>query len=189
VPTLSVVAGPNGSGKSTLTASIWFEGNANLIDPDAIARGLNAAQPVRAAVPAARRAVLRCKAMLDKRESFTLETTLAGHGAISILREAKRIGYRTVLVYVALGDAELHIERVRLRVSQGGHDVADVDVRRRYGRSLMRAPEALRLADEAVVLDNSGQYPVRMLLLRSGRIVWRAEATPEWVRRLGNLLE
>lgn len=117
MPTLSVVAGPNGSGKSTLTSSIWFEGSANLIDPDAIARRLDFAKPARAAIPAAREAILRCRAMLADRLSFTLETTLAGHGAMAIVGEAKNAGYKTFLVYVALGDPELHIERVRLRVS------------------------------------------------------------------------
>jgi predicted ABC-type ATPase len=123
-------------------------------------------QPSRAAIPAARRAILRCRALLADRLSFTLETTLAGHGATMIMCKAKKAGYRTFLVYVALGDPELHIERVRLRVSQGGHDIPDVDIRRRYARSLIRAPAALRLVDEAVVLDNSGLHPVRMLLLR-----------------------
>jgi predicted ABC-type ATPase len=188
VPTLSVVAGPNGSGKSTLTSSIRFEDSGNLIDADAIARGLDPVQPSRAAVRAARQAVLRCRQLLVGRQSFTLETTLAGHGAISIMREAKSAGYRTFLVYVALGDPELHIERVRLRVSQGGHDVTDVDIRRRYIRSLLRVPEALRLADEAVVLDNSGLHPVRTLLLREGRIVWRAAALPEWVHTMAHAL-
>ena len=121
-PTLSVVAGPNGSGKSTLTASIWFEGNSNLIDPDAIARSIDPVRPSRAAIPAARRSILRGKALLAARASFTLETTLAGHGAITIMKEAKKAGYRIALVYVALKDPELHIERVRLRVSRGGHD-------------------------------------------------------------------
>jgi predicted ABC-type ATPase len=185
-PVLSVIAGPNGSGKSTLTSSVWFEGNANLIDPDAIARDMNAAQPATAAIPAGRQAILRCRALLASRLSFALETTLAGHGAMTIMRRAKDTGYRTHLVYVALGDPELHVERVRLRVSQGGHDIPDVDIRRRYARSLMRAPEALRLADEAVVLDNSGLHPLRMLLLRAGRIVWAADVLPEWVRQLGS---
>jgi predicted ABC-type ATPase len=49
-PTLSVVAGPNGSGKSTLTASIWFEGNANLIDPDTLARTIDPLHPADAAI-------------------------------------------------------------------------------------------------------------------------------------------
>ena len=104
---------------------------------------------------------------------------------MGIVRRAKTAGYRTVLVYVSLGDPELHIERVRLRVSQGGHDIPDTDICRRYWRSLMHAPEALRLVDEAVVLDNSGFHPVRVLLLNDGSVVWRADALPEWVRRLG----
>jgi predicted ABC-type ATPase len=188
MPTLTVIAGPNGSGKSTLTSSIWFEGNANLIDPDAIARRLDADRPARSAIPAAREAILKCKRLLADQESFVLETTLAGHGALGIVRKAKNAGYQTLLVYVALGDPELHIERVRLRVARGGHDIPDADIRRRYWRSLMRSPEALRLAEEAVVLDNSGLHPVRLLLLRNGIIVWRADSLPEWVKRLGEFL-
>jgi predicted ABC-type ATPase len=171
-----------------LTSSIRFEGNANLIDPDAIARRLDPGHPARKATPAAREAILRCDALLADHTSFILETTLAGHGAVGILRQAKRAGYRTLLVYVSLGDPELHIERVRLRVSQGGHDIPDTDIRRRYGRSLHRAPEAFGLADEAVVLDNSGLHPARMLMLASGRVVWRADVLPEWVQRLTAVL-
>jgi len=189
MPTLSVVAGPNGSGKSTLTAKIWFEGNANLIDPDAIARRIDVAQPSRASIPAAREAILRCKSLLAAQQSFTPETTLAGHGAMTILRAAKNAGFQTFLAYVALGDPDLHIERVRLRVTQGGHDIPDADIRRRHWRSLKRAPEALQLADEAIVLDNSGIHPVRMVLLRSGGVVWRAVTLPEWVEQLIESLE
>src|SRR5580704_17734627 len=119
MPTLTVIAGPNGSGKSTLTSSIWFEGSPNLIDPDAMAARLYDLQPARAAIPAAREAIRLCRKLLSQRVSFTLETTLAGHGSMGIVRKAKSAGYQTLLVYVSLGDPELHIERVRLRVSQG----------------------------------------------------------------------
>lgn len=105
------------------------------------------------------------------------------------MHEAKLWGYRTLLVYVALEDPELHIERVRLRVTQGGHDIPDADIRRRHGRSMARAPEALKLADQAAVLDNSGLYPKRVLLLENGRITWRADVIPEWVRGLITRLE
>lgn len=188
VPTLTLVAGPNGSGKSTLTAAIAFEGLI-VVDPDAIARTIDAEQPSRAAIAAARRAVLRCRALVANRESFILESTLAGHGALSLMREAKRVGYRALLIYVSLGDPELHIERVRLRVSQGGHDIPDSDIRRRYGRSLLRAPEAIRLADETVILDNSGLEPERMLMLAGGRIIWRAGSVPQWVQEIVARLE
>jgi predicted ABC-type ATPase len=189
VPALSVIAGPNGSGKSTLTSYIFFEGDANLIDPDAIARSMDPQEPSSRAIPAAREAILRCRTLLSNQESFTLETTLAGHGAIAIMRDAKAAGYTTLLVYVALDDLELHIERVRLRAAQGGHDIPDADVRRRHSRSMSRAPEALRLADEAIVLDNSGPQPRRVLLLNGGRIIWRAAVLPEWVRTLTAKIE
>jgi predicted ABC-type ATPase len=184
VPSFTLVAGPNGSGKSTLTAAISFDGAAGVVDPDAIAAGLDPARPSRVAFAAARQAILRSRRFLDRRESFVLESTLAGHGALSLMREARKAGYRTLVVYVALGDPELHIERVRLRVTQGGHDIPDADIRRRYTRSLRHAPEAMRLGDEAIVLDNSGPRPERMLLLQAGRMVWRAESLPAWVLHL-----
>jgi predicted ABC-type ATPase len=53
----------------------------------------------------------------------------------------------------------------------------------------MRAPEALRLADEAVVLDNSGLHPVRMLLFENGVVIWRAEVLAEWAGQLARFQE
>jgi len=137
--------------------------------------------PSRASFAAARQAILRSRFLVGQRDSFILESTLAGHGAITLMGEAKQAGYRTLLVYVALGDPELHIERVRLRVAQGGHDIPDTDIRRRYARSLLRAPEAMRLADECVVMDNSGVRHERMLMLQNGQIIWRAGELPTWV--------
>lgn len=105
------------------------------------------------------------------------------------MREEKSAGHETFLVYVALGDSELHIERMRLRVAQGGHDIPAADVRRRFIRRMMRAPEAPRMAGESVILDNSGLPPVRMLMRKSGSISWRAEILPGWVQQLARLLE
>lgn len=183
VPTLTLVAGPNGSGKSTLSAAI-AEAATVVVDPDAIARTIDASNPFRAAIPAARRAIVLCRSLLATRMSFIVESTLAGHGAISLMGTARRAGYRTLLIYVALGDPELHIDRVRLRVAQGGHDIPDGDIRRRYFRSLARAPQAIRLADETIVLDNAGPQPERVLMLRKGEIVWRSGSLPAWVNEL-----
>ncbi|MEO5923560.1 MAG: AAA family ATPase [Bryobacteraceae bacterium] len=180
MPTFILVAGPNGSGKSTLTASIRFPGITEIVDPDAIARTIRPEQPALAAVAAARQAIRRCSYNITTHASFVVESTLAGHGAIAVMRRAKDAGYRTLLVYVALGDPELHVERVRLRVTQGGHDIPDADIRRRYGRSLIRAPEAIRLADEALVLDNSGIRPDCMLAFEVGRMVWKASNCRAW---------
>jgi predicted ABC-type ATPase len=152
-----------------------------VIDPDAIAKALEEGDSL---VRAARASILRCRELLDARKSFVLETTLAGNGALALMRQAKQAGYWVLLIYVALADAELHIERVRLRVSLGGHDVPDSDIRRRFTRSLSRVPQAIRLADEAVLIDNSDTHPQRVLILRNGEIAWHATPLPRWVERV-----
>ncbi|HBY64314.1 MAG TPA: hypothetical protein DEH78_31200 [Solibacterales bacterium] len=90
VPTLMLVAGPNGSGKSTISAALAHETTV-VVDPDAIARTIDSRQPSRAAIPAARRAVLLCRSLLAKRNSFIVESTLAGHGAISLVAGAESL--------------------------------------------------------------------------------------------------
>ncbi len=97
---------------------------------------------------------------------------------MSLMRDAKATGYRTVVIYVALGDPDLQIERVRLRVANGGYDTPDADILRRYFHSLARAPDAIRLADEAVVFNNAGTRPLRVAVLPEGRIVWIASPPP-----------
>ena len=184
MPTLVVIAGPNGSGKSTLTAAVDFEGRANLVDPDAIAGRMNPSHPETAAGPAAREAIARCRGYLAEKTSFAVETTLAGKRALTFMREAKSAGFQIQLLYVALSSPELHIQRVRLRVSQGGQDVTDQDIRRRCARSLAHAPEAVRLADETVIFDNSGLERQRVLEIRNGRVTWRAARVSRWVQDL-----
>jgi predicted ABC-type ATPase len=56
MPTLTVVAGANGSGKSTLTK--LSANNTPLIDPDAIAREIDPADPSSAAIAAGRQALI-----------------------------------------------------------------------------------------------------------------------------------
>jgi predicted ABC-type ATPase len=186
-PTITLVAGPNGSGKSTLTAAIPLDKASPIIDPDVIARDLDRNKPSSKSIPAARQTILLCRSLIAMRSSFVLESTLAGNGALSLLRAAKLGGYKTRLIYVALREPELHVERVRLRVSLGGHDIPDVDIRRRYGRSLQNAPKAMMLADEAVFLDNSGPRPQRIMVTQHGRMVWRAATLPDWANPLLSL--
>ena len=86
-------------------------------------------------------------------------------------------------MYVCLNSPERSIQRVRERVAQGGHDVPDDDVRRRYGRSLRNLTAAVRLADQAVIYDNSEAEPRKVFEARHGVITWRGLSEPIWVMR------
>ena len=158
-----------------------FEGSENLLDPNAIARGMNPADPRRAAVAAGREVILRTREYLESRQSFGIETTLSSSSTLATMETAKERGFAVRLVYVCLDDAERNIERVKERVSRGGHDVPDEDVRRRYQRSLQNLPAALRLAHQGVVYDNSLSEPQKVLETREGVITWRSAHEPAWV--------
>ena len=136
------------------------------------------------AVAAGRRALLRCRALIEAREDFVLETTLAGATGIKTMQSAKAAGYRVFLAYICVQDTKLNIERVRLRVALGGHDVPEEDIQRRRFRSLSRAPEAMRLADEAVLFDNSGTAYERVLEMQAGKIIWQASPLPDWAQTI-----
>ncbi len=182
MPVLTLVAGPNGSGKSTATKFVDIEGRDRLLDPDAVARRLNPADPTAAAISAAREVLARIEQYLAERVSFAVETTLAGKGHLDVLARAKALRYEVRLVYICLDTPELSLNRVHGRVRRGGHFVPDADVRRRYARSIANSSIALRLADTAEFYDNSGDGHRLVLIARNGVIVWQSDPLPAWVR-------
>lgn len=184
MPFLTVLAGPNGSGKSTLTSRLKYEGRENLLDPDAIAKRIDPTDPGRAAIRAGREVIQRTREYLRNGESFGIETTLSGGGYLETMRVARAQGFVVRLIFICVGNPEKNIQRVRERVAQGGHDVPEGDIRRRYERSLQNLPAALRLANEAWLYDNSGDEPRMVLETRDGTVVWSGQDEPAWVTRV-----
>jgi predicted ABC-type ATPase len=71
----------------------------------------------------------------------------------------------------------------------GGHHVPADDVIRRYERSLMNLAVIYQIADSVVVLDNSTTKPERVLAVEQGKIAFKANPLPEWVKRsLGSII-
>ncbi|HET6181070.1 MAG TPA: hypothetical protein VFE61_29395 [Candidatus Sulfotelmatobacter sp.] len=64
-----------------------------------------------------------------------METTLAGKNYLRMMLDARVRGYEVVLVYIGTESVEINLARIKNRVLAGGHDVPEVDVRRRYERS------------------------------------------------------
>src|SRR5205809_360435 len=67
---------------------------------------------------------------------FAFETTLAGRTYEPMLREFKGQGYEVLLYFLWLPDVAVNLQRVAQRVQQGGHNVPEEDVRRRYRRGI-----------------------------------------------------
>lgn len=93
--------------------------------------------------------------LLETKSSFTFETVMSSPDKIEFLAKAQQLGYRTYLYYVATGDPEINVARVRSRVEFGGHDVPDDKIRDRYHRSLALLYEAFKYSYRAYFFDNS----------------------------------
>ncbi|MDZ4809676.1 MAG: zeta toxin family protein [Bacteroidota bacterium] len=90
-------------------------------------------------------------------QSFCFETVMSHVSKVQLLSVARQAGYKTYLYFVFTDNVELNIERVKLRVKQGQHDVDEDLIKSRYPRVFKLLPKALALSDEAFVIDNSDQ--------------------------------
>lgn len=132
---LYILAGANGSGKSTISKVLLPTEGIVYVNPDDIARELCPENPPSMKISAGREALRRIKDLLEMGASFAIETTLSGFGYVGVIQRAKSMGYEVTLAYVFVDSADFCLERIRVRVLGGGHDVPADDVRRRYNRS------------------------------------------------------
>ena len=92
-------------------------------------------------------------------EPFALDSTLSGRSHLKRIRLWQSHGYRVILHFLRLASAHLAVERVRLRVRQGGHDVPEDVIRRRHLRGLSNLPLYQEAADEWKLWDTSQGKP------------------------------
>lgn len=159
MPRCLIIAGPNGAGKTTFAREFLpAEGGCTtFINADLIAAGLEPFAPERAAIRAARLMAERIADAVARREDFAVESTLSGRSYASLIRSWRETGYRIGLVYLTLPSVELAILRVQLRVAQGGHDIPEAVIRRRFAQGWDNFQQLYRpLADAWQVYDAGG---------------------------------
>jgi predicted ABC-type ATPase len=158
-----ILPGPNGAGKTTFANEFLpIEAEClNFINADLIAQGLSPFQPAKMAIEAGRLMIKQITECVRKNESFAFETTLSGKGYLKKIKEWKNQGYEIIIFFLRLPSAEFAIERVKLRVAKGGHNVPEQDVKRRYERSRHNFTKLYKpLADSWVIFDTSGDLPI-----------------------------
>jgi hypothetical protein len=74
---------------------------------------------------------------------------------LALLEQAKLLGYQVILVFVGTNNPQINVERVALRVQQGGHDVPTDKIIARYHRTLQLLPRAVELAKTTYIFDNT----------------------------------
>lgn len=156
-PSVVILAGPNGAGKSTAAPALLQGALAvnEFVNADVIARGLSAFDPNSAAIAAGRVMLTRLRELSSQRLSFAFETTLASRSFAPWLRELRTSGYEIHLVFLWLSSADLAIERVADRVQNGGHNIPDDIVRRRYSTGIRNFFDLYQTVTTSWVLYNS----------------------------------
>ena len=135
---------------------------------DLIAAELSAFDPGRVAIRAGRLMLEEIRRRVRAGESFAFETTLAGRNYARMIPRWRQTGYHVKLIFLGLPTAELAAARVRARVAQGGHDVQEAVVRRRFDAGVKNFETLYRgLVDDWSWYDNSGPGP--RLLASGGR--------------------
>ena len=98
----------------------------------------------------------RIKELISQGETFAMETTLATRSVANLIREAQREGYYVTLLYFWLNTPDLAVERVKMRVAAGGHNIPENTIRRRYRAGIHNLFELyLPICDYWMITDNS----------------------------------
>jgi len=185
-PWLVIIGGPNGAGKTTFARPAATQWSLRYLGADLVAETLGLGSEGSEAVRAGRVFIEAVRAAIANRESLLVESTLSGLGTDRLIRQARDAGYRVSVGFVFVDSADACIQRIRGRVLKGGHLVPDEDVRRRFGRSIMKFWERYRLdADRWHLIYNGGAGAVRVASGSGVRaLVIEPAAFERWLRLL-----
>jgi predicted ABC-type ATPase len=182
-PLIVALAGPNGAGKSTFFEAHVQPSGLRFINPDDIATRLGIGANEAAELADALRIEL-----VKQRESFIFETVFSDPvgDKLRFLKEVAAAGYAVVLIFIGLSDAAISEERVAMRVSQGGHDVASEKIQSRFGRSLENLKRGIKELPLVLIYDNSDlQRSFRKVAeYENGEPLFVAQPLPEWFASL-----
>lgn len=74
--------------------------------------------------------------------------------------DAQKLGYQVQLIFFWLNSVDLAIERVGIRVSEGGHNIKEDVIKRRYLRGLKNLFDIyLPIVNKTLIFDNSSGDP------------------------------
>ena len=129
------------------------------MNADLIAAGLSPFAPDMAAFKAGRLMLETIADYAKSGESSSFETTLSGLTYAQMIPAWRSSGYLVKLIFLSLPDVEFALVRVATRVRQGGHNVPEDVVRRRFAHGIANFERYKLLVDSWQLYDNSDAPP------------------------------
>ncbi|MEY3844476.1 MAG: hypothetical protein RL293_898 [Bacteroidota bacterium] len=158
VKKLYIIGGCNGAGKTTASFNILPEllNCKEFVNADEIARGLSPFQPEKVSIEAGRLMLTRIDELILSNQDFSFETTLSTRSFIHTIDRAKSSGYFVTLIFFWLESVELAKDRVKKRVSEGGHHIEGEVIKRRYKLGIKNLFNLYAdKVDSMLIFDNS----------------------------------
>lgn len=155
---LYIIAGCNGAGKTTASRRLLpaLIDCTEFINADEIAYQLCPENVESVAMLAGRMMLIRISELLTIGNTFAIETTLSTKSYKETVLFAQTIGYKVILIYYWLTTVDLAIDRVKSRVSKGGHNIENEVIIRRYKRGIDNLFNIyLPLVNECLIFDNT----------------------------------
>lgn len=114
-------------------------------------------------------------------KSFSFETVMSSPDKVELLAEARSLGYRTYLYYIATEDPWINVSRVEVRVAEGGHNVPTDKVIDRYRRSIGLLLRAIQHSNRGFMFDTSREEPWYFAETTDGQTIeLKGDSIPNW---------
>ena len=183
MPKYIIFAGVNGAGKTTLYQSNKKIFDMKRVNVDEIVRKIGKWDNSQDVMKAGLEAVATIRECFENGISFNQETTLCGNSIIRNIKEARDKGYLIELYYVGLESADIAVERVKIRVKNGGHGIPEEDIRRRYEQSIKQLKKVIEYCDRIELYDNSKSFR-SIAVYKDKKWILLDEEIPNWCRNI-----
>lgn len=190
-PHLFIVAGPNGAGKS-LFSSTLAPTEYEVFDGDKYVTELKKRFPEIGSDILQNRVndhdfkIAKQKA-IESNKSFAFETNFSAEDPLQSLREFKGAGYLVHLIFIGMNTLEECIQRVSIRVKDGGHKVSELSIEYNFIHGFKNLYNCFHSFDTVTLLDNSiatnqlVRVPEKILFWEKGNITYLQKESPAWV--------
>jgi predicted ABC-type ATPase len=193
MPILYVLGGANGVGKTT-----WYQAAVNTgeIDPqlpfiniDNIVLQELGGYTIENVARAEDIARERMKELISSRKDFIIESNLSRSSDYDWIELMRKNGYQTSLFFLGTNNVEINKIRVRSRVAEGGHDIADPIIEQRYQTGFSYLKSQLLNFSTATLIDVSTDQPKKEVYLVSGQVISKEQQLPDWVTQSISIAE
>ena len=120
--------------------------------------------------------------LLKTGQTFSFETVFSHASKLDFMKEANRRRYKCYLYFAAVSSPDISVARVQQRKLEGGHDVPEDKIRKRYFLTLENLAAALRFAHRAYLFDNSTEMKLVAEMTPDKNLELKEKTVPVWLQ-------